>query len=112
MIMADSPKPKKIAELLEKAHESLRQDIAFEAERLALKALSMARQGQDFREMCRIIRTLHDARRHRMRAGITAARNKITVIDCPIVEEMTIRPGCYLVQPPHLGSDARRLRLM
>jgi hypothetical protein len=28
-----------------------------------------------------------------------------------VVEEMKVQPGCYLVEPPLVGADARRLRL-
>ena len=29
----------------------------------------------------------------------------------PYTEDMPLKPGCYLVQPPSVGADARRLRL-
>src|SRR5262245_9633878 len=110
--MADSPKPKKISDLLEKVHESLKRSAWFEAERIALKALAMARQAQDFHEMSLVIPRLQEARQQRTQKAVSAARNKIAVIDGPITEDMKIRAGCYLVQPPHVGSDARRFRLM
>lgn len=107
--MSASAKQKKIDDLLSRTQEGLKHGHWFEAERLALKALAMSRQEQDFDRMASAVPPLQEARRQRLQLALEV--NKITVIDSPIHEEMKIKPGCYLVQPPQVGLDARRLRL-
>jgi hypothetical protein len=112
--MAGAAKQKKVDDLVEKVSESLRRGLVFEAERMAEKALAMAKQEQDFLRMASIIDPLWEARRERFRQAIehrTPAGRTITVISQAFSEEMKIKPGCYLVQPPQVGAEARRLRL-
>lgn len=108
--MSASAKQKKIEELIVEARQSLRGKSWFEAERIALKAMMMARQEQDFQQMASAIPLLHEARLGRVQAA--TARKKVTVVDAAISEDTKIRPGCYVVQPPLVGADARRLRLI
>ena len=108
--MASVNREQRVDDLLEKATESLRCGAAFEAERMAAKALQMARQAADFERMTAVAPTLADARVQRMRLATEVG--EITVIDeQPITEKMKIEPGNYLVQPPQVGADARRLRM-
>src|SRR5262245_22614367 len=100
---------RKTDDLLDKAAETLARGMLFEAERLAEKALLAARQDNQFQRMTRAIPILKDARRSRMKKAL--AGGKVVVIDTPITEDMKIAPGAYLIQPPQVGSDARRLRL-
>lgn len=106
--MPGSAKQKKIDELLEKNREALRHNACFEAERVALKALVMARQDHDFARMAACVPPLLEARRLRMQHAVDAG--VVTVIEGPITDDMKVKPGCYIVQPPQVGSDARRLR--
>jgi hypothetical protein len=107
--MSVPAKQRKIDELMKKASESLAQTAYFEAERMALKALQMARQDNDFERMARIVMPLLEARRQRYQQALDVGT--VTVVDTPVTEDMKIDPGCYLIQPPQVGADARRLRL-
>lgn len=108
--MSDAMKRRKIDDLMEKASEALGQMAYFEAERMAFKALHMAWQRNDFERMARIVLPLQEARRQRFQQALDT--DSITVVDeAPITEDIELEPGCYLVLPPLVGADARRLRL-
>jgi hypothetical protein len=107
--MPGSAKQRKIDELMAKASESLVRTAYFETERMAEKALLMARQDQDYERMARIVLPLQEARRQRLQLALDTGR--ITLLGTPITEDIRIERGCYLVQPPNVGADARRLRL-
>jgi len=53
---------------------------------------------------------LQEARRQRMQLALDS--KKIVIVDEPSVEERKIEAKCYLVQPPLVGADARRMRLL
>ncbi len=99
-----------IDDLLEKATKALTKGKLFEAERLASEAIHLARQDDDFNRMAGIVPTLAKVRRHRLNEAVQVGR--ITVMDCAYDDSIEIETGCYLVQPPLVGADARRLRLM
>ena len=44
-------------------------------------------------------------------AALTAAKKTVRLRAADIPEEMPLTPGVYLIQPPTVGADARRLRL-
>lgn len=94
---------------MEKAADAQSRGSYFEAERLALKALQIARQISDFSRMADVARTLGSARSHRLQAALKA--KKVTVWDGPITERVKVKPGCYIIEPPLVGADARRLRI-
>lgn len=100
----------KIDELMEKASEALAQTSYFEAERLASKAMEMAHAGREYEHMARIVLPLQEARRQRLQLALDT--DAVVVVQHEITEEMEVGPGCYLVQPPQVGADARRLRLL
>lgn len=109
-----SEKKQKIDELMVKAAESVTRSAYFEAERLAVKALSMARHDGDFASMATILPLLKDMRQCRLKQAQTNAsggKGRITMLRAPVTEDMKITRGCYLVSPPQVGADARRLRL-
>ncbi len=95
--------------LVAKAEQALKRHQWFEAERLALKALESARAAREFDEMARITLPLQEARRQRML--IAAEVGKLTIVNESVPEDTKISAGCYLIQPPAVGADARRLRL-
>jgi len=101
--------PGKIDDLMEKASRSLSHMSYFEAERMAIKALGMARQEDDFERMARIVMPLLESRRQRAEQALSVG--EVTVLDDEISEDMKIELGCYLVQPPLVGAAARRFRL-
>lgn len=107
--MTATAKQKRMEDLLAKAQDALRRSAWFEAERLSMKTLAMARQEQDFERMSQVVPPLWEARRQRSQLAMQGSR--VTVIDAPINDESKIKPGCYLFQPPQVGLDARRLRL-
>jgi hypothetical protein len=109
--MTSAPRHEKVDEMMERAEAALRRSQWFEAERIALKALELARREEDFAAMARIVLPLQEARRQRVQAAVTAAKKKVRILDADITEEMPLSPGAYLVQPPTVGADARRLRL-
>jgi hypothetical protein len=100
---------RKIEELVDQASESLARGMLFEAERIAEKALLMSRQHDEYERMAQIVPVLKDARRARLKQALSVG--KVTVVDMAITEDMKVEPGIYLIQPPQVGSDARRLRL-
>lgn len=92
-----------------KSGEALSIADAFAAERTAFKGLMAARSEHDFARMATLVPALLEARTCRLTAALTAKR--ITIIDSPIGEDVTVSKGAYLVEPPQVGADARRLRL-
>ena len=96
--------------LMTKAQQALARNHWFEAERLCAKALDMARSDGDFNLMARIALPLQEARRQRMQAAIDS--RKLVILDSALTDERSLEPVCYLVQPPLVGADARRLRLL
>ncbi|MFM7808691.1 MAG: hypothetical protein ACKPEA_12330 [Planctomycetota bacterium] len=99
----------RIDEQVQMAEAALRRAKWFEAERCALKGLEMARRAEEFELMASICLPLQEARRQRLQLALDA--KKITVLSEGVVEEMKVHPGCYIVEPPLVGADARRLRL-
>jgi hypothetical protein len=107
--MAGAGRQSKTQGLSAKAKDALSSGEIFEAERAALKALMSARAERDFARMATIVPTLLEARMRRV-AAATAGR-KLSIIDSPIGEDVKASKGCFLVQPPQVGADARRLRV-
>lgn len=99
-----------ITTLMTKAQQALARSHWFEAERLAVKALDMARADGDFGLMARIALPLQEARRQRMQIAFDS--KKLLVVETPPSEERGFEPKCYLVQPPLVAADARRMRLL
>ena len=98
-----------INSLMTKAQQALTRNHWFEAERLCARALDMARGEGDFNLMARITLPLQEARRQRMQVAFDS--KKLVILDEPMVEERPLEAKCYLLQPPLVGADARRLRL-
>ncbi len=59
--------------------------------------------------MASVVLPLQEARRQRMRLAIDC--EVLRLVESPIPEDPQVEAGCYLVQPPQVGADARRLRL-
>jgi hypothetical protein len=100
----------RLDELMTKAAQLQKRGSLFEAERLAEKAFAAARQEQDFPGMAKLCTLFMEIRQQRWDMAFTVGH--VTILDVPFSEEMKITKGCYLVQPPLVGSDARRFRLM
>jgi hypothetical protein len=95
--------------MMERAQAALHHNHWFEAERLALRGLEMARTARDFGLMARIVLPLQEARRQRLQQAFDVG--SLRIVDESFGEDVRVDPGCYLVQPPLVGADARRLRL-
>jgi hypothetical protein len=107
--MATSTKERHIDELMEEASHRLGETKYFAAERLCEQAMRSARQERDFDRMARICLPLQEARRQRLQRALDTG--KLKILATPLGEEVQTAPGCYLVQPPLVGADARRLRV-
>jgi len=99
-----------IDELIQRAGKALSDRNYFEAERVALRALGMARESRDYERMGRLGPTLLDARRKRLQQALDT--KTLHIVDEPFNEDFEIEPGCYLIVPILVGADARRLRLL
>ncbi len=108
--MSQSTKNNTLQANLKKAKSALKKKNAFEAERIALSVLESARSSCDFNSMCEVLPILRDARSLRVEAALTATE-EVRLLERPIQEGETVEPGCYLVEPPRVGADARNLRL-
>lgn len=99
---------------MEGASDALARTQYFECERLAVEALSLARQGADYERMSRILLPLQEARRQKRQSASDA--KKITRLDSmeklePLLSgQKTLAPGCYLIEPGLVGADGRDLR--
>lgn len=99
--------------LMAEASEALVATEYARAERLAAAALTAAWAADGFGHMARIALPLQEARRQRTLQAFDAARESglgVRVLDFSIEEETEVSAGCWLVQPPFVGADARRLR--
>jgi hypothetical protein len=96
--------------LMGKAQQALARNHWFEAERLAAKALDMARAEGDFNLMARIALPLQEARRQRMQIAFDS--KKVIILNEQLPADFALQPACYLLQPPLVGADTRRLRLL
>jgi len=72
-----SAKATSLNTLMSKAQQALSRNHWFEAERLAAKALDMARSEGDFNLMARIALPLQEARRQRMQLAFDEARGAV-----------------------------------
>jgi hypothetical protein len=97
-----------IDEAMDRASEALVATRYFEAEHLCLRALEKAHRARDFERLARIALPLQEARRQKRLMAADAGRQ--TVIDSSRALRAPPAPGCYLVQPPLVGIDARGLR--
>lgn len=100
----------KIDELIQQANNALVKNQFFEAERLAAKALILARHDAVFSKMATSLEPLCRARAKRLEQALKA--KSVSIIDEAFPDDVKIKPGCYLVQPPLVGADARRFRLI
>lgn len=94
--------------LMDEAQEALENTSYFVAVALAEEALHLARRSNDFARMARICMPLLEGQRQIRQLATDAG----SVFLARSAEEVPrpIAPGCYLVQPPLIGMDGRRLR--
>lgn len=97
-----------IDRLMERASEALAATRYFEAVRDAVNALRRARRENDFERMARICLPLQEARRQIRQQACEAGT--VRVVAHPSDVSGPLGAGCYLIQPPMIGADARVLR--
>lgn len=93
---------------MEAASQALQTTAYFEAETLCLKAIAKARAAHDFDAMSRIAMPLQEARRQRRHEAIDAGR--VSVLRDLSLRESATPAGCYLLEPPLVGIEARGVR--
>jgi hypothetical protein len=108
--MSVTSQARTIDDLTRRAARAVERAQPIKAEQFAAQALDLARDDCDFDRMARIVPTLLEARRQQIDAAVDTGR--MTILETPFTEEIDIEPGCYLVQPPLVGADARRFRLL
>ncbi len=109
-MMMDGPgRTRQTEELVRKATVALEAQAWFDAEAGALKALSSCRARSDWAAMIDVAGTLRDARCGRRSSSLV--KGAVRFLDEEIPEDMEFSSGRYLIQPPRVGADARRVRL-
>jgi len=109
--MPPATRTKAIQDLVDKATGAIGKKSWFRAERSLDRALAMSHGRRDYHGMAEIIGLLGKARRG-WRTEAFSSRKAIQIIDDEVADTMTVEKGRYLVQPPLVGADARRLRLL
>ena len=103
-------KTNEIDTLMEQATSALESTSYFRAEALAVQALQLARQAEDWDRLARITLPLQEARRQQRQLAFDT--NRLIILEEPFDEEtIEVEMACYLIEPPLVGADARRLRL-
>lgn len=107
--MASTSRQSKSTAMASKAKAALEAGETFDAERAALKAIAAARHEHAYARMAEIMPTLLEARMHRV--ALALKTNRIITLTEPVSEDVKAQMGCYIVQPPQVAADARRLRM-
>lgn len=107
--MLSTAKAARVDELMERAQSALQAGHWFEAERVAQRALEISHQASDFGRMRRILLPLLESRRQRMQ--MAANKAKVTWVRGELTEDHLVSRGLHMLEPPHVGADARRIRL-
>ncbi|MEM9372843.1 MAG: hypothetical protein AAGA55_04290 [Planctomycetota bacterium] len=97
-----------IDRLMERASRELFETRYFDAAESCVDALRMARSGDDFARMARICLPLQEARRWIRQTALDTGSVRVVADSAHLPEPLG--PGCYLVEPPLVGIDGRRLR--
>lgn len=108
---ASAPAPRQaqgIDELMERASQALAKTDYFEAERLGMKALDRAWHLCDFERMARITLPIQEARRQLRHLAADSGRR--FVLRSAPQRQGPLEAGCYLLEPPMIGMEARTLR--
>jgi len=97
-----------IDELMERASRTLYETRYFDAAALCVEGLMQARASDDFARMARICLPLQEARRWIRQTALDTGAVRMIARASDLTDPF--EPGCYLVQPPMVGVDARQLR--
>jgi len=107
-VMAKAGSANAVDELMERASVALVGAAYFEAETLCLRALKRAREQNDFERVARIALPLQEARRQKRQLAVDSG---VRMVLDRVPRPKDLVPGCYLMQPPVIGVEARELRL-
>jgi hypothetical protein len=107
--MKSMSKTNAIDDVREKVEEALASGAWFEAEHLADRALAMAHKARDFERMAKLVDLLLHARQERL--DLAFESGTLTIVRDRPDEDAPIEPGCYLIEPPLVGADGRRMSL-
>lgn len=105
--MSDVVGANPIDRLMERASEALQSTGYFQAESMCTRALEKARRANDFERVARICLPLQEARRQIRDEACD--RGVVRLIGASADVGEPLEPGCYLLQPPLIGLDARTL---
>lgn len=94
---------------MQQAKDALASSEWFDAERFAERAMTACRARSDWPAMIELSELLKMARSSRR--GSSMVKGSVRILDCDLPEDMEFSSGRYLVQPPRVGADARRVRL-
>lgn len=93
---------------MDRASRALAEMRYFEAERQCARALDRAYRSRDYERMARIVLPLQEARRQIRQLATDSGWTGLVGSLEP--DPLAAGAGCYLVQPPLIGADARILR--
>ncbi len=96
--------------LMEKASVALVRADYFTCEDLCLRALERCRRARDWERLARVVLPLQEARRQLRQ--IAADTGRVFVLRRLPSRGEKVEAGCYLVEPPMIGLDARTFREM
>jgi hypothetical protein len=94
--------------LLNKADKALTGTSYFECEELCIEAVERAMKHRHYDQVAQAVMPLMEARRQKRVAAIDSGC--LSIIDGELPHPPDIKPGVYLVQPPRVGIDGKRLR--
>ncbi|MFW5653540.1 MAG: hypothetical protein ACOC0P_05800 [Planctomycetota bacterium] len=98
----------RLQSIMDEASEALVNRRYFDCERLANKALHDAWVAQEYELLARICMPLQEARRQRRLLAADSGQVVLLDSDLPSLKSK-LSPGCYVIAPPNVGADARRL---
>ncbi len=94
--------------LLNKADKALTGTDYFECEELCIEAVERALKHRHYDQVAQAAMPLMEARRQKRVAAVDSGR--LSIIDGELPHPPDIQPGVYLMQPPRVGIDGKRLR--
>jgi len=106
--MPGSSPTRAMDDLMERASVAMAAADYFEAEALCLRAMAKARAGRNFELMARVSMPLQESRRQRRHDAIDSGH--VAVLRELPLGRGAMRAGCYLIEPPLIGLDARAVR--
>lgn len=108
MAVVKSKDAVRIDELMDRASEQLVARQYFDAEANSIDALQRAYAIGDYERMARILLPLQECRRQKR--DLARDSRAVFRVSGEMPSGRSLKPGCYLVEPPRVGLDGRLLR--